>query len=183
MINVLPITFYQFSRGSRFCGRTEEEEKKCHVNRCAQDCALNFWSEWSSCSMTCGTGKKTRSRQVNQVPSTLSRSLQGGAKRESKWVAARKSKSAYCLLIKIFVELEPPSTLYTVWSVNLFQRFCNMFSEHFPGRLAVLQLPCCTSKQVEFSEIILQNLRNKLPPQTVFPDRFHGVATRNGPEN
>ena len=52
------------SRGSRFCGRTEEEEKRCHVNRCAQDCALELWSEWSPCSMTCGTGKKTRSRQV-----------------------------------------------------------------------------------------------------------------------
>ena len=62
--NVIRLMLMPVSRGSRFCGRTEEEEKRCHVNRCAQDCALELWSEWSPCSMTCGTGKKTRSRQV-----------------------------------------------------------------------------------------------------------------------
>ena len=36
-----------------------------------------------------------------------------------------------------------------------------------PGRLAVLQLPCCPSKQKELLENILQNLRNKWPPQPV----------------
>ena len=36
-----------------------------------------------------------------------------------------------------------------------------------PSLWAVLQLPCCPSKQREFSENILQNLQNKLPPHTV----------------
>ena len=43
-----------------------------------------------------------------------------------------------------------------------------MVSESSPGRWAVPQLPCCPSKQGELSENILQNLRNKLPPQTVY---------------
>ena len=55
----------------------------------------------------------------------------------------------------------------TVWGGSLFRRFCNMFSESFSGRWAVLQLPCCPRKQGKLSENILQNLRNKLPPQTV----------------
>ena len=50
----------------------------------------------------------------------------------------------------------------TVWGGNLFRRLCEMFS-------AVLQLPCCPSKQRELSENILHNVRNnKLPPPTVF---------------
>ena len=35
------------------------------------------------------------------------------------------------------------------------------------GRRAVLQLPCCLSKQGELSENISQNLSYELPPQTV----------------
>ena len=42
-----------------------------------------------------------------------------------------------------------------------------MFSESSTGRWAVMQLPCCPSKQGELSENILQNLFNNLTPQTV----------------
>ena len=55
----------------------------------------------------------------------------------------------------------------TVRGSNLFWRFCEMFIESSTGRSAVLQLPCCPSKQRELSENVLQNLRNKLPPHTV----------------
>ena len=49
-------------RGSRFCGKTETDTKPCHVNKCPEDCALGFWTAWSACSMSCGTGSKTRKR-------------------------------------------------------------------------------------------------------------------------
>ena len=42
-----------------------------------------------------------------------------------------------------------------------------MFLESSTGRWAVLQLPCCPSKQGERSENILQNLFHNLTPQTV----------------
>ena len=57
--------------------------------------------------------------------------------------------------------------LHTVWGGNLFRRFCNTFYESCTGRWAVLHLPCSPSKQEEISKNMLQNLRNKLPPQTV----------------
>ena len=42
-----------------------------------------------------------------------------------------------------------------------------MFSESYTGSWAVLQLPCCPSKQGGLLENILQNLRNKWPPHLV----------------
>ena len=42
-----------------------------------------------------------------------------------------------------------------------------MFSESSTGSWAALQLSCCPSKQGKLSENILQNIQNKLPPQTV----------------
>ena len=33
------------------------------------------------------------------------------------------------------------------WGGHLFRRFCKMFFERSPGRWALLQLPCCPSKQ------------------------------------
>lgn len=53
-------------RGSRFCGKIEEETKPCYVNKCPQDCVFVTWSEWTSCSQTCGTGTKTRTRSVGR---------------------------------------------------------------------------------------------------------------------
>ena len=57
----------------------------------------------------------------------------------------------------------------TVWSgyFNLFRRFCNMFQREFPRMLGCTATAMLPSKQGELSENILQNLRNKLPPQTV----------------
>ncbi|XP_059084328.1 uncharacterized protein LOC131881467 [Tigriopus californicus] len=53
-------------RGSRFCGKIEEETKPCYVNKCPQDCVFVTWSEWTSCSQTCGTGTKARTRSVGR---------------------------------------------------------------------------------------------------------------------
>ena len=49
----------------------------------------------------------------------------------------------------------------------MFRRFCKLFSESSTGRWAIMQLPCCPSKEGELSERILQNLRNKWPPHPV----------------
>ena len=59
--------------------------------------------------------------------------------------------------------------LFTVWSSRLGckKMFCKILSESSTGRWAVLQLPCCPSKQGELSENILKNLFHSLPPQTV----------------
>ena len=54
-----------------------------------------------------------------------------------------------------------------------------MFSASSPSHWAVLQLPCCPSKQRELSEHILQNLFLNLPPQTVlsFEKTFRMVGS------
>ena len=49
----------------------------------------------------------------------------------------------------------------------MFRRFCLLFLKSSPGCWAVLQLPCCPSKQGEPLENILQNLRKKWPPHPV----------------
>ena len=62
---------------------------------------------------------------------------------------------------------------------QLVKRYCKMCFESFTGRWAVLQLPCCPSKQGELSKNILQNLFNRLPPQTVFSNpksRLHLIS-------
>ena len=59
------------------------------------------------------------------------------------------------------------SPIYSWWGGHLFQRFCSLFSESSPGRWAILQLPCCPSKQGELLENILQNLWGKWPPHPV----------------
>ena len=46
--------------------------------------------------------------------------------------------------------------------IRSWERFCLLFSESSPGRWAVLQRPCCPSKQGELSENILQNLSHDL---------------------
>ena len=56
----------------------------------------------------------------------------------------------------------------TGWGGHLFWRVCKLFFESSPGRVAVLQLPCCPSKEGGLSENLLHNLRNKWPPHPVF---------------
>ncbi len=50
--------------GSQFCQKSEVGTKPCHKNKCARNCAWASWSSWSRCSQTCGTGTRSRSREV-----------------------------------------------------------------------------------------------------------------------
>ena len=52
--------------GSRVCMETGEEVKDCHVNLCPVDCEMSLWGDWTSCSRTCGTGIRTRVRNVTR---------------------------------------------------------------------------------------------------------------------
>ena len=52
--------------GSKVCGDTGEEARDCHTNLCPVDCEMSLWGVWSSCSASCGTGQRTRTRTVTR---------------------------------------------------------------------------------------------------------------------
>ena len=52
--------------GSQRCKRKQEEAKKCQTNLCPVDCRLSSWGPWSPCSLSCGSGFRSRSRSVMQ---------------------------------------------------------------------------------------------------------------------
>ena len=47
---------------------TLNETDVCNTQECPINCEVNNWSDWSSCSKTCGGGSKTRSRTVKTEP-------------------------------------------------------------------------------------------------------------------
>ena len=56
--------------GSKLCASTEEKEiKPCpSINNCPIDCVIGHWSEWTQCSQSCGTGSKSRKREIVRSP-------------------------------------------------------------------------------------------------------------------
>ena len=48
--------------GGHACLGPFDEEQSCASNACPQDCVWSLWSEWSSCSSSCGGGQAYRSR-------------------------------------------------------------------------------------------------------------------------
>jgi len=55
------------ARGGIECpGLTESEE--CGTTTCPVDCRVSQWTSWSTCSATCGGGRRSRSRRVTRQP-------------------------------------------------------------------------------------------------------------------
>eukprot|EP01012_Entosiphon_sulcatum_P049575 TRINITY_DN6820_c0_g1_i6.p1 TRINITY_DN6820_c0_g1~~TRINITY_DN6820_c0_g1_i6.p1 ORF type:complete len:7637 (+),score=112.47 TRINITY_DN6820_c0_g1_i6:5459-28369(+) len=44
------------------------ESTACNTFNCPQDCEVSVWSEWSSCTLPCGGGEMTRTRNITSSP-------------------------------------------------------------------------------------------------------------------
>lgn len=64
-------------RGSKLCGRTDVDRKDCFVNKCPLDCVYKSWSEWSTCTQSCGTGSKMRTRSIERYQEYGGKPCQG----------------------------------------------------------------------------------------------------------
>ncbi|KAM4026917.1 LOW QUALITY PROTEIN: SCO-spondin-like [Anomaloglossus baeobatrachus] len=50
--------------GEVTCGSETHEEEECNRPACPVDCVLTDWSEWSTCSASCGGGTSERNRTI-----------------------------------------------------------------------------------------------------------------------
>ena len=55
-------------RGGKFCAGHGEETARCGTVSCPFDGQWGTWSQWSSCSVSCGHGLKTRLRECDSPP-------------------------------------------------------------------------------------------------------------------
>ena len=53
------------ANGGKPCGALELVST-CNTETCPVDCAVSTWTEWSVCTMTCGSGTRSRSRTVER---------------------------------------------------------------------------------------------------------------------
>jgi len=54
------------SAGGDPCVGNSTREEICNTHKCPVDCQLQEWTDWSACSVSCGTGVKVRSRVKTQ---------------------------------------------------------------------------------------------------------------------
>eukprot|EP00933_Yihiella_yeosuensis_P079036 TRINITY_DN9111_c0_g10_i1.p1 TRINITY_DN9111_c0_g10~~TRINITY_DN9111_c0_g10_i1.p1 ORF type:complete len:1252 (+),score=222.05 TRINITY_DN9111_c0_g10_i1:165-3920(+) len=52
------------ANGGAKCKGSDFEEADCGKNDCPKDCSYEAWSDWSSCSQSCGKGTETRKRTI-----------------------------------------------------------------------------------------------------------------------
>ena len=55
----------QAENGGKVCPSLTES-RTCNTQSCSVDCEVSDWSEWSTCSATCGGGIQTRSRTIKK---------------------------------------------------------------------------------------------------------------------
>ncbi|GFS05126.1 brain-specific angiogenesis inhibitor 1 [Elysia marginata] len=48
--------------GGANCTGPEQEDRDCNTHHCAVDGVFETWSEWTTCTLTCGGGSRFRSR-------------------------------------------------------------------------------------------------------------------------
>ncbi|XP_061197855.1 SCO-spondin-like isoform X2 [Saccostrea echinata] len=64
--------------GGQSCSGENHEEKDCNTMSCPVDGGFSQWSDWSSCSQTCGLGQRTRNRScTNPSPMYNGRNCSG----------------------------------------------------------------------------------------------------------
>jgi len=54
----------QAAHGGKACPPETKQSRACSQPQCPQDCVMNSWGHWSSCSKTCGPGTNTRTRSI-----------------------------------------------------------------------------------------------------------------------
>eukprot|EP00929_Paragymnodinium_shiwhaense_P087745 TRINITY_DN4788_c0_g1_i2.p1 TRINITY_DN4788_c0_g1~~TRINITY_DN4788_c0_g1_i2.p1 ORF type:complete len:1557 (-),score=362.68 TRINITY_DN4788_c0_g1_i2:90-4760(-) len=68
-------------RGGRLCDPKDKKEiAPCNTQSCNKECVdgkWHLWSHWSVCSATCGTGYKSRSREIATEPNGCGHALAG----------------------------------------------------------------------------------------------------------
>lgn len=54
--------------GGHICWGTEDDEQVCTLNPCPVDCTMGDWTQWGTCSTTCGPGSQLRLRGIRVGP-------------------------------------------------------------------------------------------------------------------
>lgn len=47
------------------CSGEARDLQKCNEEACTKDCEFMDWQDWSECSMSCGIGNRSRTREID----------------------------------------------------------------------------------------------------------------------